>query len=69
MHYERHHRARLATRPGITGLWQISGRSEITDFEKVVGLDMRYIQNWSLSEDAIILLKTVKIVFQGLGSE
>lgn len=57
--YEFHHRARLATKPGITGMWQVSGRSEITDFEEVVKLDTQYIQNWNLGLDIKILLKTV----------
>ena len=43
--YELHHRARLAIKPGITGMWQVSGRSEITDFEEVVKLDTEYIQS------------------------
>lgn len=41
--YELHHRARLAIKPGLTGMWQVSGRSEITDFEEVVKLDTKYI--------------------------
>ena len=57
--YEYHHRARLATKPGITGMWQVSGRSEITDFEEVVKLDTSYIQNWSLGLDLKIILKTI----------
>lgn len=57
--YEYHHRARLATKPGITGMWQVSGRSEITDFEEVVKLDTSYIQNWTLGLDLKILFKTV----------
>ena len=57
--YEYHHRARLATKPGITGMWQVSGRSDITDFEEVVKLDTSYIQNWSIGLDLKILLKTV----------
>ena len=61
--YKYHHRARLATKPGITGLWQVSGRSSITDFEEVVRLDTEYIQNWSIGLDIRILLKTVKAVF------
>lgn len=43
--YELHHRARLAIKPGITGMWQVSGRSDITDFEEVVELDKEYIEN------------------------
>jgi lipopolysaccharide/colanic/teichoic acid biosynthesis glycosyltransferase len=66
--YELHHRARLSTRPGMTGMWQISGRSEITDFEEVVRLDTQYINNWSIGLDIRILLKTVKIVLCGRGA-
>ena len=66
--YELHHRARLSVRPGITGLWQVSGRSEITDFEEVVRLDTQYINNWSIGLDIRILLKTVKIVLCGRGA-
>lgn len=46
--YELHHRARLAIKPGITGMWQVSGRSEITDFEEVVKLDTEYISEWNV---------------------
>lgn len=46
--YELHHRARLAIKPGITGMWQVSGRSDITDFEEVVELDKEYIENWNI---------------------
>lgn len=63
--YELHHRARLAIKPGLTGLWQVSGRSEITDFEEVVRLDREYIDNWSLRMDVKILLKTVKVMIMG----
>ena len=66
--YELHHRARLAVKPGITGLWQVSGRSKITDFEEVVKLDMNYINKWSIGLDIKILLKTVGAVFGKEGS-
>lgn len=66
--YEYHHRARMAIKPGITGLWQVSGRSDITDFEEVVSLDMDYIRNWSLGEDVRILFRTVAAVLKGRGS-
>lgn len=46
--YELHHRARLAIKPGITGMWQVSGRSDITDFEEVVRLDKEYITDWNI---------------------
>lgn len=50
--YELHHRARIAIKPGITGMWQVSGRSDITDFEEVVRLDTEYISNGTSSEQA-----------------
>ena len=62
--YELHHRARLAIKPGITGMWQVSGRSEITDFEEVVKLDTKYINEWSLGLDIKILFKTVMVVLK-----
>lgn len=66
--YELHHRARLATKPGITGMWQVSGRSKITDFEEVVKLDTQYITNWSMGMDLKILIKTVLVVLGRDGS-
>ena len=66
--YEYHHRARLAIKPGITGLWQVSGRSEITDFEEVVRLDTEYITNWSPGLDLKILFKTVGVLFSRKGA-
>ena len=66
--YEYHHRARLAIKPGITGLWQVSGRSRITDFEEVVKLDTEYINNWSMGMDIRILLKTVMVVLKKDGA-
>ena len=58
-----------SVRPGLTGLWQVSGRSDITDFEEVVKLDMTYIDNWSLQLDIKILLRTVAVVVKGRGAE
>lgn len=66
--YELHHRARLAIKPGITGMWQVSGRSDITDFEEVVKLDREYINNWNIGLDIKILLKTVLVVLRKDGS-
>lgn len=66
--YEFHHRARLACKPGITGMWQVSGRSEITDFEEVVKLDTEYITKWSLGLDIKILFKTISVVFRRKGA-
>ena len=67
--YDLHHRARMTVKPGITGLWQVSGRSEITDFEEVVRLDREYIENWSIKEDIKILLKTIVVVLTHRGAE
>ena len=67
--YEAHHRARLAVKPGITGLWQISGRSDIKDFEEVVALDLQYMKEWSIGRDIEILWKTVVAVLTMRGSE
>ncbi|MCQ2507550.1 MAG: sugar transferase [Dorea sp.] len=66
--YDAKHMKRLATKPGITGLWQVSGRSNIVDFEKVVALDSRYITDWSIGLDCLILWKTVLIVLRGEGA-
>lgn len=66
--YELHHRARLAIKPGITGMWQVSGRSEITDFEEVVKLDTEYISEWNVGMDIKILWKTVVSVLKRDGS-
>ena len=62
--YESHQKRRLSAKPGITGLWQVSGRNEITDFEDVVKLDVQYIDNWSLGLDIKIILKTIRVVFE-----
>ena len=66
--YELHHRARIATKPGITGMWQVSGRSNITDFEEVVRLDTEYITKWNFGLDIKILLQTVKTVLKREGT-
>ena len=66
--YEPFHRARMSTRPGITGLWQVSGRSKIRDFDTVVRLDREYIENWSLKQDVHILFKTVWVVLARRGA-
>ncbi len=67
--YDLHHRVRMSIKPGITGLWQVSGRSKITDFEEVVKLDKEYIKNWSWELDLQILLKTVYVVMRREGAE
>ena len=58
----------MAVKPGITGMWQVSGRSEITDFEEVVKLDMEYIANWNLSLDLKIICKTIGVIFTRKGA-
>ncbi len=66
--YDPHHRVRLAAKPGITGMWQVNGRSSITDFEDVVRLDRQYILDWSMGLDVRILIKTVGLVLHGSGA-
>ena len=66
--YDLHHRARLAIKPGITGLWQVSGRSNIKNFEDVVALDTKYIKTFSLWQDMAIIYKTIKVVINREGA-
>ncbi|MBR5109295.1 MAG: sugar transferase [Clostridia bacterium] len=66
--YKPYHRGRMSTKPGITGLWQVSGRSKIRDFDKVVQLDREYIENWSLMLDWKIILRTFWAVFTRKGA-
>ena len=67
--YNLKHRIRASMKPGITGMWQVSGRSQITDFDEVVKLDREYIENWNLALDIKILLKTVWVVLCRKGAE
>ena len=67
-HYKPSYRARMSTRPGLTGLWQVSGRSKIRDFDQVVQLDREYIEDWSLKLDWQILAKTVVTVITRKGA-
>jgi exopolysaccharide biosynthesis polyprenyl glycosylphosphotransferase len=66
--FAKHHFFRYEVLPGITGLWQVSGRSDIVYFDRVIELDIDYIENWSLWMDLGILLKTVKVVFSKEGA-
>ena len=66
--YEPHHRARMSFRPGLTGLWQVSGRSNITDFEEVVRLDTQYIGEWSVKNDISIIFQTIIRVMKNEGA-
>lgn len=67
--YELHHFKRLAMKPGITGMWQVNGRSNITDFEEVVELDTKYIKSWSLLLDLKIILKTFLVILKKDGAK
>ncbi|WP_026657066.1 sugar transferase [Butyrivibrio sp. AC2005] len=66
--YNQYYRRRISMTPGLTGMWQISGRSDIEDFDDVVKLDLQYIDNWSLGLDIRILIKTVGVVLFGRGA-
>ena len=67
--YELHHKKRLAAKPGLTGMWQVSGRSDIEDFEEIIRLDSQYISEWRLALDIKILFYTVIAVFRKKGAE
>ena len=60
--YELHHRARIAIKPGITGMWQVSGRSDITDFEEIVRLDTEYISQWNICDFSGVRINDVSRV-------
>ena len=66
--YESYHKRRLSMKPGLTGMWQVSGRSDIEDFEEVVRLDLEYIDNWSIGLDIKIILKTIGVIFKHKGA-
>ena len=66
--YDVNHRVRMCVKPGITGVWQVSGRSEITDFNEVVKLDTSYVRNWNIMLDAKIIFKTVGVVLRSEGA-
>ena len=66
--YEHWHRRRIAIKPGITGLWQGSGRNRITDFDQIVALDCQYLEQWRFIDDIKILLKTVLVVLRRKGA-
>jgi len=67
--YKNLHHRRISIKPGITGMWQISGRSDVTDFDEVVRLDTKYIDNWTIWKDIEIILKTVfMLLFKNKGA-
>ncbi len=61
------HRRRMSVRPGITGLWQVSGRSDLT-FQEWMALDLQYVDNWNLGLDAVILLRTIPAILTARGA-
>ena len=63
------HRRRLSVKPGLTCLWQVKGRNQISDFREWVRLDLEYIDNWSLGLDLKILLMTIPAVLRGTGAK
>lgn len=67
-HFSERHFIRQKVLPGVTGLWQVSGRSDILDFEQVINLDLNYIENWSIKLDFEILWRTVGVVFNKKGA-
>lgn len=62
--YQRKQWRRISIKPGITGLWQVSGRSKVTNFDDIVEMDVEYIDNWSLLADIKIMLKTVAVLLK-----
>ena len=67
--YDLAHRRRLSVKPGLTCLWQVSGRNNVKDFDEWVRLDLEYIDNWSLWLDFKILLRTIPVVVLGTGAK
>ena len=66
-HYDEHAKKRLRIKPGITGLWQVSGRAALS-YEEMINLDIFYLENWSLGLDLKILLRTLPAVFEKEGA-
>lgn len=66
--YLPHHFQRLNVKPGLTGEWQVNGRSRVRDFEEIVKMDVAYQQKWSLAYDLKLIIKTIKIVFTKHGA-
>jgi exopolysaccharide biosynthesis polyprenyl glycosylphosphotransferase len=62
--YQKWHHRRISIKPGITGLWQVSGRNQILNFDEIVRLDLSYIDSWSIWLDIKIILKTILVVFR-----
>lgn len=68
-HYKHWHHAKFLGKPGLTGLWQVSGRANIKDFDKVVALDYEYIRNWNILMDFAIIFKTFSVVINADGAD
>lgn len=66
--YSRNHWRRISIKPGITGMWQVSGRSKITSFDEIVSLDTKYIDEWSVKMDLKVLIKTIIVLFKREGA-
>jgi len=66
--YQLWHRRRLSIKPGVTGFWQINGRNKVVDFKDLMGMDLHYIDNWSLELDFKIFIKTIFVVLSGKGA-
>jgi lipopolysaccharide/colanic/teichoic acid biosynthesis glycosyltransferase len=66
--YNARHWQRLEVKPGITGEWQVNGRSKVLDFENIVSLDLRYLQRWSIAYDLKLILKTIQVVIHRDGA-
>lgn len=69
LQYESRHKKRLGLKPGLTGIWQVNGRSDITNFEEVVKMDLEYIDNWSIALDVKLIFKTIGVVVMRKGSK
>ena len=68
IHYSEHHWQRLTVKPGLTGEWQVNGRSTVTDFEDIVKLDLRYQTLWTPFYDVVLILKTLYVIFARVGA-
>ena len=66
--YQQHHFQRLTVKPGMTGEWQVNGRSNVEDFEKIVEMDMDYQRKWSLGYDLMLILRTFQVIFNKKGA-
>ncbi len=68
-HYQKWHHVKFFGKPGLTGLWQVSGRANIKDFNKVISLDYEYLRDWNILKDIYIILKTIPVVLSADGAD